>query len=100
MQRRLETGPSLARERPVQRVDPMPTLQVQGFVAPLQIGQIAADKLLADRPVEPVTDTGFRLVPGNTLQGSALELTRLPDYPHAIALNQGPRSSGDRAAAS
>ncbi len=39
-------------------------------VSPLQIGQIAADKLLATlagRPVDPVTDTGFRLVPGNTL---------------------------------
>ena len=39
-------------------------------VAPLQIGQIAAAKLLAtlaEGPVEAVTDTGFRLVPGNTL---------------------------------
>lgn len=72
-------------------------------MAPLQIDQMAADKLLttlADRPVEPVTDTGLRRVPGDTLQATALELTRLPDYPQAIALTQGPRSSGDRAAAS
>jgi LacI family transcriptional regulator, gluconate utilization system Gnt-I transcriptional repressor len=48
----------------------LPGRLTTSHVSPLQIGQIAADKLLAtlaDRPVETVTDTGFRLVPGNTL---------------------------------
>ncbi len=48
----------------------LPKRLTTSHVAPLQIGQIAADKLLATlagRPVEPVTDTGFRLVPGSTL---------------------------------
>lgn len=48
----------------------LPGRLTASHVAPLQIGLIAADKLLATltgRPVEPVTDTGFRLVPGNTL---------------------------------
>ncbi len=48
----------------------LPGRLTTSHVSPLQIGQTAADKLLAtlaDRPVEAVTDTGFRLVPGNTL---------------------------------
>ena len=48
----------------------LPGRLTASHVAPLQIGLIAADKLLATltgRPVELVTDTGFRLVLGNTL---------------------------------
>ncbi len=48
----------------------LPGRLTTSHVSPLQIGQIAADKLLATlagRPVDPVSDTGFRLVPGNTL---------------------------------
>ena len=48
----------------------LPGRLTTSHVSPLQIGQIAADKLLATlsgRAVDPISDTGFRLVPGNTL---------------------------------